>query len=115
MNPNLVPAQPASQSRQPRTWPEELAKRLKLSLGQAPDSARHNPDPDYIRTLVRWSGLTQDEVAARLGLDVRTLRRYQSTNSKTICRAPYSVQFALEMLFARRARSIGVARTRRSK
>ena len=59
-----------------------------------------NPDPLYARELVRMTGLTQNEVAARLGISPRQLRKYlarpeEAASAKPI---PYCEQFTLECL-----------------
>lgn len=59
-----------------------------------PDAAQHNPDPAYLRQLLRKSGQSQAEAAAAIGLKLRTLEDYLSGRSK----APYPVQYALERL-----------------
>lgn len=108
-NPKKQPWSP-----KPRTVAGALAKSLGIALGQTPNISRHNPDPGYICTLVRYSGLRQADVAARLGLSERTLRRYQTACSRDWLPAPYVVQFALEMLAARQARSTEENRRRRA-
>lgn len=63
-----------------------------------PDAQHHRPDPDYLRSLVERSGLSQREAARRLGLTDRAMRYYLSATDEV--RAPYVVQFALEALAA---------------
>lgn len=58
-----------------------------------PDATKHNPDPAYLRDLVRRICLTQQEIARSLGIGYRTLQGYLATNP-----CPYVVQFALECL-----------------
>lgn len=61
-----------------------------------PDASRHNPDPRYIAGLIEQTGLTQEEVARRLGITPKALRNYKSeTMGREI---PYTTQFALECL-----------------
>jgi len=36
------------------------------------------PDPDFVRDARERLGLTQDELAARLGLDRKTINRYEN-------------------------------------
>lgn len=65
-----------------------------------PDARHHNPDPVYLRELMRRTGLSQREVAARLGMGARMLRYYLAEEGKH--RAPYAVQYCLEVLAAAR-------------
>ena len=58
------------------------------------DSTLHNPAPEYIRWLIKASGLTQVQAANRIGMSPRTMRRYLAGELVT----PYLVQFALEAL-----------------
>jgi hypothetical protein len=41
-----------------------------------PEPRKFNPDPSYLRGLVERSQLAQVEMAARIGIDARTFRRY---------------------------------------
>lgn len=59
-----------------------------------PDATRHNPDPAYLRELVKNSGLTREEFCARLGISDRTLRYYLSGGHEI----PYTVQYAAECM-----------------
>lgn len=59
--------------------------------------AHHNPDPYYLRGLVRASGLSQRAVAERLGISVRMMRYYLAHGDKNRP-APYVVQYAMEHL-----------------
>lgn len=61
-----------------------------------PDSARHDPRPEYLRALVGRAGITQEQAARAMAINPRTLRRYLDAGDKQ--RAPYLVQFALEAL-----------------
>nr|WP_096373558.1 helix-turn-helix transcriptional regulator [Pseudomonas chlororaphis] len=61
-----------------------------------PDAKAHNPEPGYLRALIDQTGLTQEEVAQRIGITGRAMRNYLSTTEKR--KAPYAVQFALECL-----------------
>lgn len=64
-----------------------------------PDSARHNPDPQYLRELIDQAGLSQRGIARLLGLHERTFRQYiTSRENATYLECPYPVQFALEVL-----------------
>jgi transcriptional regulator with XRE-family HTH domain len=56
----------------------------------------HRPDPVYLRGLIARSGLTQREVARRLGVEPRTVRRWLTDPPQVQC--PYSAQVALETL-----------------
>jgi hypothetical protein len=57
-----------------------------------PDPSKFNPDADYLRGLVERSQLAQTEMAARIGIDPRTFRRYLTGESGYA----YPVQFAVE-------------------
>ncbi len=59
-----------------------------------PDATHHDPSPEHIRALVERSGLSQCAAAEQIGISDRLLRYYLSGTR----RAPYPVQFALEML-----------------
>lgn len=58
---------------------------------------RHNPAPEYLRSLIRAAGVSIREAARMVGVKERTMRAFLSTgpNSRN---APYSVQFCLENL-----------------
>lgn len=61
----------------------------------APDASLHRTGDAgvaYRRALVARTGLTQAQVAERIGVDARTMRRYLASD------APYTAQFALEQL-----------------
>lgn len=70
-----------------------------------PDAKYHNPAPDYIRELVARTGLTREEIAAKLGISLRALDNYRSESSGY--KAPYTVQYALEALARKQKRSEG--------
>lgn len=57
-----------------------------------PDPSKFNANPDYLRGLVERSQLAQVEMAARIGIDARTFRRYLTGESGYT----YPVQFAVE-------------------
>lgn len=61
-----------------------------------PDASLHNPDPRYIAGLIEQTGLTQAEVARRLGVTARALRNYMDEKLKR--EINYPTQFALECL-----------------
>jgi hypothetical protein len=64
-----------------------------------PDSELYNPNPQYLRSLIEITGLSQAEAARRLGLGGRVMRRYLADrNAATALEAPYLVQFGLECL-----------------
>lgn len=54
----------------------------------------HNPDPDYLRSLIEGAGISQLEVARRLGISGRAVRLYLA-GARPI---PYTVQYAVEQL-----------------
>ena len=56
--------------------------------------AEFNPDPQYIKELIGSAGLEQKPLAAILGVNDRTLRRWLSGDREI----PYTAQFALEAL-----------------
>ena len=63
------------------------------------DVKLYNPDPFYLRSLIKKAGLTQDQAAERIGIGNRTMRSYLADVSvKTARQANYSIQFALENL-----------------
>lgn len=57
-----------------------------------PDARKAIRDPQHVADLIAHIGLTQRELAARLGVDERSVRRYQARG------APYPVQYCLEQL-----------------
>ena len=59
-----------------------------------PNVNKHNPDADYIRSLLEQSGLSQRQAAIRLGVPSRQMRYYASGEKP----CPYPVQFCLECL-----------------
>lgn len=56
----------------------------------------HNPDPAYLRGLLRQSDLSQAEAAARIGIPLRTLERNLQQGTKYP--ADYRTQYMLERL-----------------
>ena len=61
-----------------------------------PDSSKYNPDPQYLRDLLKQAGLTQRKAALLIGISDRTFRDYLNGNHSS--KAPYPIQFALESL-----------------
>ena len=70
-----------------------------------PNAAMHKPSPEYLRglldkipdqTLYTKGRISQRKVAARLGINDRTLRDYLQEPPRTEC--PYLVQYAIEMM-----------------
>lgn len=59
-----------------------------------PDAKNYNPSPDYLRSLVDSSGLSQRECARRLGINERTMRHWLSGHTDI----PYAAQYCLEVL-----------------
>lgn len=59
-----------------------------------PDPTKHNPDPTYLRELIRRAGHTQRSAAKAVGISDRAIRHY----FKGTRTCPYSVQYALENL-----------------
>lgn len=59
-----------------------------------PDSRNANVTPEYLTSLVKKTGLTQRQIAALLGQDERSIRRWMRGDRKP----PYLVQYALEQL-----------------
>ena len=68
----------------------------------AKPSSDYNPDPTYIRALIKGRGYTQAQAAAAIGIAPRTMRRYLSLNQEIYREAPRVVIFALERLPTRR-------------
>jgi len=64
-----------------------------------PDSTKHNPDPEYLRELVKKTGLSQRKIARIIGVNERLFRMYLANRSASTAHdAPYTVQFTLECL-----------------
>ncbi|MEN1677690.1 winged helix-turn-helix domain-containing protein, partial [Pseudomonas aeruginosa] len=58
-----------------------------------PDASSHNPDPRYLRGLLKKAGISQRRAAELLGLSDRVMRYYLSEDVKEGYRpAPYTVQ-----------------------
>lgn len=64
--------------------------------GGRPDAALHNPDPDYLRSLLQRAEVSQRAAARKIGISERVMRYYLAGERE----APYPVQFALECLAA---------------
>lgn len=62
-----------------------------------PDAAKYDPRPEYLRSLLRAAGMSQERAARQIRLSPRQLRYYLST-APDHQDAPYVVQFALEEL-----------------
>lgn len=77
-----------------------LARVRLESLPAVPDASLHNPDPDYLRGLIAITGLSQREVAEKIGITFRSLKYYLMTpgDEKEYRVATYPVQFSIEML-----------------
>jgi len=64
-----------------------------------PDATKYNPDADYLRDLLKRSGLSQRAVAKIIGLTAAGFQNYIRKPTDPLYRpAPYTVQFALECL-----------------
>lgn len=64
-----------------------------------PNAETHNPDPAYLRELIKKAGITQLEAAKLIGISDRMLRKHLAKReSVSALDAPYSVQFCLECL-----------------
>ena len=59
-----------------------------------PNAKKHNPSPEYLRSLIEGAGLSQRKAALVCGIGDRTMRYYLSGGHK----CPYAVQFCLENL-----------------
>ncbi len=74
-------------------------------LPATPDAALHDPSVEYLRGLIELTGISQREVAQRIGIGHRLLKYYLTTPGlgKETRVAPYPVQYALESLARGRA------------
>ena len=62
-----------------------------------PDAGYHVPETWYVRSLVNETGLTQREIAERLGVSLRAVQSWLDDGPHgRPC--PYTAQYALEML-----------------
>lgn len=68
--------------------------------GARPDATLAKPDADYMRALVKASGLTQVQAAEAIGVSERAMRNYLSKAAGKYIAPPYPVQYALEQLAA---------------
>lgn len=59
-----------------------------------PNSGLHNPEPAYLRRLLRMANLSQAKAAVLIDIPLRTLEDYLAGRST----APYLVQYGLERL-----------------
>lgn len=59
-----------------------------------PDASLHNPDSGYIYGIVLSTMLGEAEVARKIGISRRELRRYMRGNKV----APYAIQYDIESL-----------------
>ena len=58
---------------------------------------QYNPAPTYLRELIAQIGLSQREIARRIGIDETLFRKYLTpADRKTHRDAPYLLQLALE-------------------
>lgn len=64
-----------------------------------PDSTKYNPDPEYLRELISKTGLSQREIARRIGVSERSFRQFLANrHASTALDAPYPVQYCLEQM-----------------
>jgi predicted transcriptional regulator len=68
--------------------------------GAKPDATLARPDADYMRSLVKASGMTQAQAAEAIGISERAMRNYLSKATGKYIAPPYPVQYALEQLAA---------------
>ena len=70
------------------------------SLIKLPDAEKnYNPDPAYLRRLLKKCNITQAQAAKMLGISSRTLQSYLSAQDAAHhFDAPYTVQYALECI-----------------
>jgi hypothetical protein len=67
-------------------------------MGLMPDRSKYNPDPKYLRELIKRAGLSGNSAAAAIGVHRRTMRFWLSGTHKI----PYHAQFTLECLAGRK-------------
>lgn len=64
-----------------------------------PDATLHNPDPTYLRELLKKADISRSEAARRIGMSRTGFNHYLRDTSEPLYRkADYRVQFALECL-----------------
>jgi transcriptional regulator with XRE-family HTH domain len=78
-----------------------------------PDASKHDPRPEYLRALIAASGLSQRQVAKRIGVSERMVRYYLAEESADHRPAPYPVQFAIEALANRQRNTRSLLRDSR--
>jgi len=61
-----------------------------------PDPNKYNPDPAYLRKIIKRTGMTQTEIANNCMFSYRSLLDYLNDNHPS--KVPYSVQFCIEAL-----------------
>lgn len=60
---------------------------------------QYNPDPNYLRSLIEVSGLSQREIARRIGVNESQFRCYiTKKENKSYNECPYVIQVCLELL-----------------
>lgn len=59
-----------------------------------PDASTHNTDPKYQRDLILSANMTQDQLAAAVGVTDKTIRNWISGRQKW----PYAAQFCVECI-----------------
>ncbi len=65
-----------------------------LAALPAPDAANWNPEPEYLRELLKRSGMGTRRASDTLGIGNRDFRHYLAGSRE----CPYLVQYALEIL-----------------
>lgn len=90
----------------PQSWHARVRLAFTPSL---PDASRHDPDVAYLRGLIEVAGLSQRDVANRIGIGYRLLKYYlvTPTGDRESRVATYTVQYAIERLAASRVRDAG--------
>lgn len=62
----------------------------------APDAALHNPDVEYVRSVIARTGISQRACAERVGVSYSTLKNWMAGLNEW----PYPAQYTLECLAA---------------
>ena len=65
-------------------------------MNSTPNAENYNPDEDYLRELIAQSGRSISECARLCGISKSNFK--QLIDSRHSSKAPYSVQFCLEVL-----------------